>query len=243
MKKLIIIASILFIGNICAEAQKKESEYASRVFGKSEQISILTVTFEKGKSHNHPLMAIWLADANGKYLQTLYVSESIGKGYFKRADHSKGMWEPGAIQRPAALPYWVHQRAVTNEYGTYLPTPAHPVPDAYTGATPTGSFTYHFITDHPLNGKYKVFLEINQSWDWNNFWHNSKYPGDKEYTTSSQPAVVYEAEIDTAQPKTSIPFRLAGHSHYSGQDGQLYSDTSTLTTALRIVGHCTVTLE
>ncbi|MBV5342325.1 hypothetical protein JZU68_01465, partial [bacterium] len=73
--------------------------------------------FERGIEHNHPLFAVWLADDEGNYIQTLYVSESIGKGVFKRINKSKGRWLAGEIQRPAALPYWAHQRNEKNENG------------------------------------------------------------------------------------------------------------------------------
>lgn len=243
MKQLILFAIAMLIATPSVISQKKQDHNSTNVFGKTDNITILTVQFEKGKAHNHPLMALWLADENGKYIQTLYVAESIGKGYFRRANHNTGMWEAGEIQRPATLPYWAHQRGVKNKLGTYMPTKKQPVPDAYTGATPIGSFVFHLITDNKLSGKYKVYLEINQSWDWNEYWHNAKYPDDKEYKTSSQPALVYEATINTTEPTKMVNFKLIGRSHYAGNDGQLYTDLNTMTTALEIVKKCTVTVE
>jgi len=227
---------------ISGAAQKKKDIPSFGIYGQVTNNSVLTVQFDKGKSHNYPIMAFWLADENGKYLQTLYVAESIGKGVFKRADRSTGKWMAGEIQRPAALPYWFHQRGILNEKGTLTPTPQKPVADAFTGATPTGSFVMHLITDQKLIGKYKVYMEINQSWDWNEFWHNNKYPDDREYKTSSQPALVYEAVIDSSNPANQVTFKAVGHSHYAGKDGSLTTDLSTITTALRIVGNCTVSL-
>ena len=69
----------------------------------------LEIEMTRGEGHNHPLMAIWAEDMNGRFLQTLYVSESIGKGVFKHGDSSRGFWMPGEIRRPAALPYWGHR--------------------------------------------------------------------------------------------------------------------------------------
>ena len=243
MKKISFTISLAVIVSMSLNAQRKQEVLTSGLFGNKDKITVLNVSFEKGKSHNHPLMAIWLADINGKYIQTLYVAESIAKGHFKRVDRSKGMWESGEIQRPATLPYWAHQRGKKNEHGTYMPTPKQPVPDAYTGATPPGSFVFHLITKEKLSGKYKVYLEINQSWDWNEYWHNNKFPDDKEYKTSSQPAVVYEANINTGEPGQEFVFTPIGHSHYAGRDGQLYPDLKTLTTALDIVKRCTVRVE
>lgn len=243
MKKLTIIASLMLIINLNIAGQRKQDAVTTNLYGTKDNITVLTINFEKGKSHNHPLMAIWLADESGKYLQTLYVAESIGKGYFRRVDHSTGMWQAGEIQRPATLPYWAHQRAILNEFGTYMPTKKQAVPDAYTGATPVGSFVFHLITKEKLSGKYKVYMEINQSWDWNEYWHNAKFPEDKEYKTSSQPALVYEATIDSQLTGSAVQFKPIGHSHYAGKDGKLYTDLTTLTTAKNIVKKCTITVE
>lgn len=77
-------------------------------------------------------------------------------------------------------------------------------------------------------------LEINQNWDWNNYWTNDKYPDDENYKWSCQPALVYETDIDLNSLKD--PYRMSpiGHSHYSGNTGELFPDLSTLTTALKI---------
>lgn len=241
MKTKIFILSFILAGSVIS-AQKKQPTVDTYLYGSSDNCSVLTLKFEKGKNHNHPLFAIWLADENGKFLQTLYVSQSIGKGVFEHGNRNTGRWMPGEIQRPAALPYWAHQRGIKNENGTFLPTPKNPELDARTGATPQNSFVMTFITEKPLKGKYKVMLELNQSWDWNDYWHNNRYPDDKEYKTSSQPAVVYCADIDTNNKKEYV-MKAIGHSHYSGKDGSLNPDLSTLSTALKIAEKITVMIK
>lgn len=238
-----ILIAILLLATIAVSAKKKKDVFAEASYGTNYTGTSLTIRFEKGQEHNHPLFAIWLADANGKFIQTLYVSESIGKGVFKRANRNTGHWLAGEIQRPAALPYWAHQRGIKNELGTYLPTPRQPEMDAYTGATPTASFILHLKTMKQLAGKYKVMLELNQTWDWNEFWTNDKYPAEKDYRTSCQPALVYEADIDTNNPSAEITLKPIGHSHYSGADGSLTTDLSTITTALKIAKKITVKVD
>ena len=242
MKTKFILA-VFFMLTVTVWAKKKPEVYSQENYGVKNTGTSITVQFQKGKEHNHPLYAVWLADENGKFIQTLYVSESIGRGIFKHAGRSSGKWMPGEIQRPASLPYWAHQRAVKNEYGTCMPTPKHPEVDAYTGATPSSSFILNVKTEKPLNGKYKVMMELNQSWDWNEYWTNDKFPGDKEYKTSSQPAVVYSVDIDTNHPETNYEMKPIGHSHYSGADGSLTTDLSSLTTALKIAKKITVRLN
>jgi len=233
MKTKIILAVLLVI-TTGISAKNKKTLYSEENYGVNKVGTSVTIQFEQGKEHNHPLFAIWLADENGNYIQTLYVSETIGKGIFKRANRKTGQWLAGEIQRPAALPYWGHQRGIVNEFGNYLPSPKQPEVDAYTGATPLASFILHTKTEKPLKGKYKIMLELNQTWDWNEFWTNDMYPNEKEYRTSCQPALVYSADIDTTNPSAEYVMKPIGHSHYSGADGRLNPDLSTITTALQI---------
>ncbi|MBN1338754.1 MAG: hypothetical protein JXA03_05485 [Bacteroidales bacterium] len=202
----------------------------------------MEVGFTKGKAHNHPLIAVWVEDTLGHFIQTLYVSQSIGTGIFNYGDKSSGQWTKGELSRPAALPYWAHKRGILSDNGSYMPTSKNPVADAYTGPTPKSDFTLNLKTDSLLNSPFYVLLEINQPWDWNEYWTNTKFPDDYEYRTSSQPAVVYRCMIDPAIAGSETIMQAIGHSHYSGKDGNLYGDISTLTTALNIAGKITVKL-
>lgn len=187
----------------------------------------LEVEFRKGPGHNHPLMAVWLEDEDGSYIETLYVAKSIGTGIFGHGTVKEGHWAPGPVSRPAALPRWWHL------YG-YLPGPDNPVPDAITGPTPEADFILETKSTVDLPSRFRVVMEINQSWDWNEYWSNVKYPDNEAYKTSSQPAVVYEAVVDRDVPEKIYPMQLVGRSHYAGEDGKLYNDLETLTTAREI---------
>lgn len=211
--------------------------------GTSEQIVtntegkgiILEIHFQAGKHHNHPLMAIWIEDTAGNYLQSLYVAQSIAKGYFAYGDKTSGRWLPGEIRRPAALPYWAHKRGLQAEDGLYIPSSKNPLPDAYSGATPKADFILTTKTDNIPNTQFiRVLMEINQTWDWNEYWTNNKYPDNDEYKTSSQPAIVYAATIDINVKDKEYELIPIGHSHYSGDTGELFPNLSTLTTALHI---------
>ncbi len=242
----IFMAAIVSLVAVRCSGSKKTADNAdSQVITTNETVSgpLLTVYFTRGESHNHPLMAIWLEDMDGKYIETLYVAESVGKGIFRHGSRNSGIWSPGEVRRPAALPYWSHKRGIKAPDGLYLPTPEEPVPDAITGPTPAGDFTLKSKAVSPLPDTFKLMLEINQSWDWNEFWTNNKYPDDDEYKTSSQPALVYETVIDLADLKSEYELQPVGHSHYAGLDGILYPDLSTLTTAMKIAGSISVTVH
>lgn len=242
--KYLLFLMLIFAGLAsCVSTDKTPEQIAVFTYGNPGTGTQITLKFQKGKEHNHPLFAVWLADSTGNYIQTLYVSESIGKGVFKHAKQSKRKWEAGEIQRPAALPYWAHKRNILNKLGTFLPTPDEPIVDAHTGATPQSSFILELFTDKKLNGKYQIYLELNQSWDWNEYWTNNKFPDDKEYKTSSQPALIYSANIDTNNKNKEIELKPVGRSSYSGADGKLYTDLKTITTALKIAKKITIIVK
>jgi hypothetical protein len=257
MKKLQLILLLLIAGTIAIsdpyglvadgpqkKSKKKQSDSTQVIYSNQEGTGqVIMLKFTKGSGHNHPLMAVWVEDTAGNYLQTLYVAKSIATGIFNYGDASTGQWTQGEKRRPAALPYWSHKRGIKAEDGLYLPTPDLPIPDAYTGATPKNDF--ELITRLDTEGPqiFNVLFEINQPWDWNEYWSNAKYPDDYEYKTSSQPALVYQTMINLDSGKKKYEMQLIGHSHYSGKNGELYEDTSTLTTALEITKEITVIVE
>jgi len=224
----------LLVFSLWACAPKKDGRQkpvAPEVISTNESASgfPISVEFTAGPAHNHPLMAIWLADTAGNYLETLYIASSIGTGIFKHGQANDGRWAPGPVQRPAALPYWWHG------YGS-LPTPQDPAPDAVTRATPATDFVLNTRTLKNYEGAFDILLEINQPWDWNEYWTNDKFPGNDEYMTSSQPALVYRARIPAIAKSGEYLMKLAGHSHYAGENGLLYGNTNTITTAKKIAG-------
>lgn len=214
----------------------------SNIDGKGTRLSL---EFQQGPAHNHPSFAIWLENLDGSFIQTLFVTQYVATGIFGYGELEPGKWkrEPGEAVRPATLPYWFHKRGQKTGRIPDLPSSANPVPDAVSGATPSGNFTLNTRSDQPLPRQFRVLLEINQPWDSNHYWTNSKYPDDRDYLTSLQPALVYAVTIDLDSPMTEYHLNPIGHSHYSGKDGLLYTDLSTLTTALQIAQKIIVRVE
>jgi hypothetical protein len=239
---IVFLAGVVYQSHAQKRKKTKPAEHVTiqtNAGGEGQEVS---VEFTAGPSHNHPLMAVWVEDIDGNYIQTLYVAESIAKGVFAYGDKSTGRWKAGEIQRPAALPYWAHKRNVLNDKGNYMPRPGFEVADAYSGATPKGNFTLQTRTDALLEGKVRILMEINQTWDWNKHWTNNKFPDDKEYKTSSQPAVVYAAEL-SLQQAGEYRMQVIGRSHHSGADGKLYNDLQTMSTALQIASEVKVVVK
>ena len=202
----------------------------------------IQIQFQKGKDFYHPLIVFWIEDVEGNFIETIYASQSIATGTFRFGKSEGKNWKPGERRRPAALPYWGHRRGIKAPDGLYLPTPQKPLPDAVTGATPKTNFTIKSFVKSDLV-RFKIFMEINQTWDWNQYWHNNRYPDDDEYKTSCQPALVYMAEVDMLNPEQTYELKPIGHSHPSGSSGELFPDISTFTTALNIAQRVVVTFE
>ena len=244
MKNSLRIAILMMFALSCTTSKVPVNEVPDQITSNPNGSGTkLEIEMTRGEGHNHPLMAIWVESESGEFIQTLYVAESIGKGVFQHGDASKGFWMPGEIRRPAALPRWSHQRGIKAEDGLYLPTPIDPVVDAYTGPTPGKSFILHTRLNEPVDGKLRVLFEINQTWDWNEFWTNDKYPEDEEYKTSCQPALVYMATIDLKNPEAEYAMDIIGRSHYSGATGELYNDLETITSAMHIAEEIVVRIK
>lgn len=235
----LLVLPLIFMSFACSSsrtsAEREQGTVPEPVVSADKgQGQTIQLRFEKGPAHNHPLMAVWVEDLEGRYIQSLFVARSIATGVFAYGTNDAGKWAPGERRRPAALPYWGHKRGIKAADGYYVPDAGTAVPDAYSGATPKSSFILTSKLDQPATAPFRVLIEINQSWDWNKHWTNTRYPEDAEYKTSSQPAVVYAAVLDPANKGAKVSMQAIGRSHHAGRDGGLYDDLHTLTTALQI---------
>lgn len=230
---IILLSAACSSGSLGTKSQihREKVSVAFNTSGKGQEIS---VDLSPGRSFYYPLFAIWLETEEGDYIQTLYVAKAVATGIFEYGRQEKGKWITAPKRAPQTLPYWAHKRGIRASDGLFMPDEKTAVPDAYTGATPKTGFILTSRADVPLPEKFRVMLEVNQNWDWNGYWTNNRFPGDENYLWSAQPALVYEAAIDMRSPQESYPMKPAGHSHYSGKTGELFSDLSTLTTALQI---------
>lgn len=190
----------------------------------------LVVSIEPGAEWTHyiyhiikasPQYAIWMEDTEGSFLGTLYVTQKT----FDWAKKSAGQ-KP---ERVEALPYWWHKQKLVQ------------LTDAMTSATPQNDIhIYNMISDYPA--RVVVKLEINNSLDFNEHYTKNGKNGTEYSGASGQPALIYAAEVDLANPG-EYDLRLIGHSSPDGSDGRLYLDMSYVTTAMRIIKSTTVQLK
>jgi hypothetical protein len=204
----------------------------------------MAFSFLPGKEFNHPTFAVWIEDVEGNYLETVFVTRSFATGIYGHGDAGDGKWktDPGESIRIAALPYWAHKRNVISRDTLYIPTPENPVPDALTGATPTNDFVILTNYNKNLSRKFIVFFEINQAFDYNEFWTNLSLNQNPNYLTSGQPSVIYAVTVDLDSPVKDFYLNPIGHGSASGADGLLYTNLETITTAGQITSEVKITI-
>ncbi|MCK0107884.1 hypothetical protein MWU58_01130 [Flavobacteriaceae bacterium S0825] len=249
--ELPILNKLYAFGNQIRNEQlgKKEVNFDYQIIDlkKPEGDKLVSVELKKGSAFQYPLFAIWIEDIHGNYIQTLYISRVISSSTFDFGKKKDGQWEPATIRRPEALPYWSHKRGVKAEDGLYMPLGNSNDIDVVSGATPTGNF----IINSSINiskGNYKILVELNQSYDWNEYYTKDKFPEDKIYSGSGQvgqPSLIYSTEISSNDfdVNTYKLMKLIGHGHYSGKDGELYKDLSQVTSAKQIADRIIIHLK
>jgi len=244
MKINFIILVFIFLSS-CVMHRKVEQETIVISTFPENPARNLEIEFIKGKLFNHPSFAVWTEDIEGNYIETLYVTHYVAKGVYAHGEIEPGRWKdsPGEIRRPATLPYWAHKRNIKAPDGLFIPSPETAVPDALTSATPVSGFKLQTATSFSGDKKFRVLMEINQAWDSNRYWNNSRYPGDINYFGSLQPALVYAVTIDPLDREREYFLNPIGHSHPKGENGKLYTDLTTITTAKEIAHKIIVRLK
>lgn len=186
------------------------------------------------KKKNPPQVAVWVEDAQGNYLATIYASHKIATQSWQAA---------GGNRRKEALPHWCHCRGVRYADGLLLPTRKQPLADGISGATPRGSFDLKMCPAAGLT-RFVVKVEVNHSTDFDETYPAAAKEGEPGYSGgrhgSGQPALVYAAEVDLASGQRVFEVLLLGHSSPDGSSGAVDSELSGLTTALGIVRRITV---
>lgn len=186
---------------------------------------------------NPPQVAIWVEDMAGSYLTTIYASHRIATESWRANEGNR---------RKEALPAWCYARGVQYPDGLYLPTKDQPLVDGVSGATPQGSFD---VKIRPLGNlrQFVVKIELNHSTDWNDSYPKNAKEGAANYSGgeggSGQPAVVYSAEIDLDSNRKQYVATAIGHSSPDGSNGNIYPNTSSLTSALSIVKEIAINIQ
>ncbi len=160
-----------------------------------------------------PQVAAWIETPDGRYLDTIYVTELAVTGKY-RAAPQKG--------RPEALPVWTARKS-----GKV---------DAVSSPTTVGKdvvYGNNIVSRIPA-GPYVVMLETNRSYDWNGTYTK------KNAGVNGQPSVVYRAEIDIGSGPREARFEPIGVGSVDGSDGEIRPSLAGIDTALWLFSSMTV---
>jgi len=160
-----------------------------------------------------PLVAAWIETLDGRYLDTLYVTElAVTRKY--RAAPKQG--------RPEALPVWSARKSGAA--------------DAVSSPTTVGSAVVYGngIASRLPAGTYVVKLEANRSYDWNGMYTK------KNAGVNGQPSVVYRAELEIGSGPREARFEPIGVGSVDGSDGEVRPGLEGIDTALELFSSMTV---
>lgn len=205
------------------EVYYKIVETNTQIQGKGISVEVLMGT----PSHT-PTLAIWVEDQQGNYLQDLYVSQKLAREGFINFNNKR---------RPEALPVWSHKRGIQASDGLFVPSKENPIAEGMTGATPTSNWILQSHITEAVDS-IRVFMEINQSFDWNAHYNPTAFPDDPVYSGPGkvgQPALIYATGMLNLQQPLLEQMKLLGRAHHSGRDGAIRSDLTHMTSALDMV--------
>ena len=103
------------------------------------------------KRKNPPQIAVWIEDAQGRYLSTVYASSKIATQSWLAA---------GGNRRREALPHWCHSRGVQYADGLYLPTKSEPLADGISGCHGSGQPAVVYAADVDLSSGSEEFEAV-----------------------------------------------------------------------------------
>ncbi len=239
MNKIILIvvaATLTFSGCVM---NKLDTSYTVIQLDDSAErlLTIDTDTGDEWSSQMHigpfifnvlPQMAVWLENAEGELVQTLYVTGAD----FTEVNHSAKN-EDGEAFYSECLPFWSFK---LKNSGSRLPCREYPYPDTLTSATPMADFSLETSTDE-LPSATRVFAELNKSDD-----VNAVYTEDNN-DWAGQPSIIYSADISCIEKGQSVSLSLVGHGGSLDENPGLYTDLTGIDSAAEMIEAIKIIVE
>jgi hypothetical protein len=172
-----------------------------------------------------PQIAIWLQSETDKSIRTVMVTYRTGACDWL-----------GKVECSVALPYWVS--FYNKQTGTKgPPTWDNPAPEAITCATPKATL----ITDTEAvrGSRWKYFIEINVSGDFNPDFPSLSKDGISDRYGNGQPSLVYQGLIEATEGAASKPELLGRTDQYEPID-YIISNVEKITTAKNLLKEVSV---
>ncbi|MHC4330567.1 MAG: hypothetical protein ACYSWW_20870 [Planctomycetota bacterium] len=216
----ILLACCAFFG--CRSLGTEQGERVALHFSLSLDPDI----YKQSHYKKPPQFAIWLEDAAGAEIRTVWVTEKTGAG----------SW--GArIVRPVSLPYWVNRwKKETSSSGA--PKPGNPAVDAVTGATPAQDLACE--TQVSAGSRWYYYIEINVSGDYNDSFAAVSKDGKRDKNGNGQPSIIYKGQITALPSRRSTP-QLVGRTDQFESVDRIIEDLEGISTAKEVFSKIEVT--
>ncbi len=195
-----------------------------------------TIDFIFRPENNWTQFAIWMEDENGEYVGTVYITNFIGRRGGGNRTSDPDIDTPSG-NRLSALPIWIHKRGVIdttfgmeNYYPPAETQSSYPDDiDAVSGATPNQSIqTKTWQLSGLPYGEYNCWIEVNRSYDFNQYHNYSFYRG--------QPSLVWNTTIGVVDSADSnMVLDYIGYGSPDGSDGNINQPDLTITTAANLL--------
>lgn len=195
------------------------------LYSAEKKVSIVSFKINLGEQKCQ--LAIWVTDSKGSFVDTVYVTKAIAQNGL--GNRPGGLDDKIGGARISALPVWAHARGINSGNGNFYPSKDKPLPDSITSATPKeGEFKWEWHPTKPLKpGKYFYYIEVSKSFNKNDVHNYSWYRG--------QPSVIWKGSFTAGNTVSEGKAQIIGHGHPAGADGKIYTDNSTLSTALKYI--------
>ena len=215
-----------FIGCQNPATEQVKSAESSKQVTLHFSLSLNPGIYKQTKFEKPPQFAIWLEDAAGEKIRTVWVTEKTGTGNWG-----------GKITRPVSLPYWVSRWKKETRSGGF-PTPENPVVDAVTGATPMMHFASEIKV--PINSTWDYYIEINVSGDYNDAFAAVLNDGRRDQHANGQPSIIYKGQITALPGQRNAP-QLIGRTDQLESVSHIIPDLEGISLAKNLLSKIEVT--
>ena len=160
-----------------------------------------------------PAIAVWAETSTGSLIETLYLDGALAYG-------ESVEWQGIRTQRHKLLPIWRHRHTIISGVDP------HGEIDAFTGTTPSHSFSLeHYLTTGDEGG-FVLCVEVNAAAD-----ANTAFPD----TALGQPSLLYTAYIEPGEDPEYALMELTAHGGQAEHGGSLAYDFEGIDSARRLI--------
>lgn len=160
-----------------------------------------------------PAIAVWAETSTGTLIETLYLDEALA--YSEAVE-----WQGIQTQRHKLLPIWRHRHTIISGVDP------HGQIDAFTGATPSHSFSLEQYLAVEGESGFVLCVEVNAAGD-----ANAAFPD----TALGQPSLLYTAYIKPSEEPAYALMELTAHGGEAEHGGSLAYDFEGIDSARHLI--------